>query len=80
MKKGGACPVSCVKKDVRERPNSVLVHLVLFSVQVGVVFEMGRENAAGSCLLHRHCGHCGWCAGSLARSETWLRTDSSGYP
>lgn len=37
MKKGGACPVSCVKKkDVRERPNSVLVHLVLFSVQVCV--------------------------------------------
>ena len=37
MKKGGACPVSCVKeKDVRERPNSFLVHLVLFSVQVGV--------------------------------------------
>lgn len=42
MKKGGACPVACVKKDVRERPNSVLVHLVLVSVQV----------------IHRPCCYC----------------------
>lgn len=34
MRKGGACPVSCLKKDVRDKPNSALVHLVLFSVQV----------------------------------------------
>ncbi|CAM9281774.1 unnamed protein product [Ectocarpus sp. 6 AP-2014] len=34
MGKGGICPVSCLNKDAREKPNSALVHLVLFSVQV----------------------------------------------